>query len=373
MTALETSTRRVDAPSDAATLTFLALRSVQAGREYFVAVMPLKLVPRLLTYDGADLPAELRAQRVLSAARVPEIARYLTENPRGYVFSAITVSIDADPEFQPLDTVAGASVGRLVVPLTAKLLVNDGQHRRAAIEAALRERPDLGDETVPVVFFVDAGLKRAQQMFADLNRYALRPTRSLGILYDHRDPLAGLAREIATTVHPFANYTEVEKTSISNRSKKAFTLSSIYQGLETLLGRRRETLPQDDVDRAVGYWTRIGELIVIWGFVDETTSAFDLRQTHIHTYAVALHALAIAGAALIAAHPDDWVERLCALEELDWARTNRTVWEGRALQNGLISKAGASVPLTANVLKQKLGLPLNDKERALEEEFGRAD
>jgi hypothetical protein len=29
------------------------------------------------------------------------------------------------------------------------------------------------------VYFVDAGLKRCQQMFADLNRYAIRPTRSL--------------------------------------------------------------------------------------------------------------------------------------------------------------------------------------------------
>jgi DNA sulfur modification protein DndB len=369
MTTLETSKRRIDTPGDASTLTFLALRSVQAGREYFVAVLPLKLVPRLLTYDGADLPAELRAQRVLNAARVPEIARYLTENPRGYVFSAITVSVDAHPEFEPLDAVAGASVGRLVVPLTAKLLVNDGQHRRAAIEAALQQRPELGDETVPVVFFVDAGLKRAQQMFADLNRYALRPTRSLGILYDHRDPLAALAREIASTVHPFAGYTELEKTSISNRSTKAFTLSSIYQALETLLGRRKDSLPQTDIDCAVEYWSQIGELILSWGFVDDTTSAFDIRQTHIHTYAVALHALAVAGAALIAAYPGDWPERLRVLEELDWSRANRAQWEGRALRGAHISKSGVSVPLTANVLKVKLGLPLTDKERALEEEI----
>jgi DNA sulfur modification protein DndB len=359
MPRIETSISTAGEP----TLTFMALRSVQAGREYFACVLPLKLVPRLLSFDESGLPAEQRAQRVLNAARVPEIARYLTENPRNYVLSALTASVDADPEFEPLEAVSGASVGRLVIPLTARLLVNDGQHRRAAIETAIKERPELGDETVPVVFFVDAGLKRAQQMFADLNRYALRPTRSLGILYDQRDPLAALAREIATNVHPFAGYTELEKTSISNRSTKLFTLSGIYQALEAFLGRRKGTIPEADVALAIEFWSRLGELIVGWGFVDDQTSAYELRQSHIHTYAVALHALGIAGGTLVAAHPDDWEERLAALRELDWSRTNREQWEGRAMHSGRISKAGASVGLTANALKERLGLELTEAEQ----------
>lgn len=368
MAALETSTPVSKLRAEGPTMTFLALRSVQAGREYFVAVLPLKLVPKLLTYDENGLPAELRAQRVLNAARVPEIARYLTENARGYVLSAITVSVDADPEFEPLESVGGASFGRLVIPAMARLLVNDGQHRRAAIETALKERPELGTETVPVVFFVDAGLKRAQQMFADLNRYALRPTRSLGILYDHRDPLAALAREVATTVPPFANHTELEKSSISNRSTKVFTLSGIYQGLEALLGRRRE-ITAADIELALDYWARVGELIAGWGFVDEQTSAFDLRQTHIHIYGVALHALGNVGAALIAAHPDDWAMRLKALEALDWSRANHAVWEGRVMHGRRISKAGAAVTLTTNVLKQHLGLTLGEHEQSVESDF----
>ncbi len=45
----------------------------------------------------------------------------------------------------------------------------------AAIEEALKVRPELGDETLSVVFLHDAGLKRSQQMFADLNRHAISP------------------------------------------------------------------------------------------------------------------------------------------------------------------------------------------------------
>lgn len=352
---------------DGAAMTFLALRAVQAGREYFVTVCPLRWLPRLFSFDEPDLPAELRAQRVLNAARIPEIARYLVDNPTSYVLSAITASIDDEVGFEPLEVISGASVGKLTVPLTARLLVNDGQHRRAAVEEALRQRPAIGDETVAVIFFLDAGLKRSQQMFADLNRYALKPTRSLGILYDHRDPLAQLARQIVASVEPFVGYTELEKTSISNRSTKLFTLSGVYQAAEALLGRRRAVLSDEDVELAVRFWAAAGRLLRGWGFISADRSAAELRKDFIHTHAVALHALGLAGADLVAAQPEDWEEALELLGDLDWSRRNGALWEGRALRSGRISKAGPSVLLTANVLKTRLSLPLSAAEQALEE------
>ena len=76
--------------------------------------------------------------------------------------------------------------------MSARFLINDGQHRRAAIESALRDRPELAEETISVIFFVDAGLRRSQQIFADLNRHVVRPPKSLSVLYDHRDPMTEL-------------------------------------------------------------------------------------------------------------------------------------------------------------------------------------
>ncbi len=153
---------------------------------------PLKLVPKILLFQEEELPPELRAQRVLNKARVPEIANYVTSNRTNYIFSSITASIDAKVIFDNLKLADETleDIGKLRVPMDARILVNDGQHRRAAIEEALKEHPDLGDETISVVFFIDVGLKKSQQMFADLNKHAIRPTRSIGILYDHRDPLS---------------------------------------------------------------------------------------------------------------------------------------------------------------------------------------
>ena len=78
---------------------------------------------------------------------------------------------------------------------------------------------------VPVLFFIDKGLQRSQQMFADLNKHAVRPSDSLSTLYDHRDPGSELARFVAMSVEGFKGMTEMEKSSISNRSVKLFTLS----------------------------------------------------------------------------------------------------------------------------------------------------
>ena len=44
-------------------------------------------------------------------------------------------------------------------------MINDGQHRRAAIEKALTENPDLRKDTIAVVFFKDKGLKSLNKCF----------------------------------------------------------------------------------------------------------------------------------------------------------------------------------------------------------------
>jgi len=367
----ETSTARPHAkPESGITVTFLALRGVQAGREYFVALCPLKLVPRLFAFHDPELPPELRAQRALNTARVPEIARYLVENPSSFVLSALSASVDGDVIFEELHTGGGSAFGQLSMPMESRLLINDGQHRRAAIEAALEERPELGNETVPVILFLDAGLTRSQQMFADLNRYAVKPTRSLGILYDRRDPLARLACDIATTVEPFRDHTEMEKTSLSNRARMVFTLSALYQGVTALLGNPKGTeVSADEAATATRYWTTVGELIRTWGFVKPGFTSAELRGAYVHTHAVALHALGIAGAALIARRPAGWEASMKKLASIDWTRSN-PLWEGRAVRNGQITKAGPSVTLTANVIKTRLGLGLTEEEARHEKRLG---
>ena len=361
-------------PSESFSYVFSALRGTQAGREYYVAMCPMKLIPKIFLFDEDEIPPELKAQRTLNRARVPEIAQYMLENYAEYVFSAITASVDGEVRFQPNgESGHHSNMGQIVIPMTARFIINDGQHRRAAIEEALKERPELGSETISVVLFVDGGLKRSQQMFADLNKHAVRPTKSLGILYDFRDPLSQLSRKLIAMVPCFKGFTETEKTTISNRSIKLFTLSSVYQGTRALLNKPKngQISPQEEL-LALEFWTAVGKHIPEWQLAREKkVSAAELRRDYIHAHGLALHALGIAGKSLIASEPKRWKERLEALSKVDWSRSNTKLWEGRAMVGGRVSKAHNNVVLTSGVLKRSLGLSLSAEERKVESHFSK--
>ena len=348
---------------------FAAIRGIQAEREYYVVMCPLKLIPKVFLFDEEELPAELRAQRTLNQARIPDIAGYMVENPSEYVFSAITASIDGDVHFIP----EGAEgykrdIGMLHVPMQSSFIINDGQHRRAAIEAAIKENPELGDETISVVLFIDAGLGRCQQMFADLNKHAVRPTKSLSILYDHRDEMAALAVELANTVPVFKGLTEMEKTTISHRSTSLFTLNAIFLATRAFLQKQKnDEIAEEEASLAHKFWVRMGEIIPEWRLIiRRKISASELRKNYVHSHGVVLQALGEAGSELVKLYPDTWEQHLQCLEEIDWRRANTELWEGRAMRRGKMSKAHDNLALTVNAIKMALNLPLNEKQNELE-------
>jgi len=96
----------------------------------------------------------------------------------------LAASIDGKTRFDSMGQKGvGERLGLLRGDMNAHFVINDDQHGLAAIEMVLEENPPIWDETIAVVFFVDQGLNRSRQMFADLNEHAVRPTKSLGLLY----------------------------------------------------------------------------------------------------------------------------------------------------------------------------------------------
>ena len=354
---------------------FPVIRGIQAQREYYVSMCPVRLLSKLFLFDEEELVPELRAQRQLNKSRVPELSRYIVENSDNYVFSAITVSIDAEVTFERVaDNGVDNRMGKLHIPMTARFIVNDGQHRRAAIERALREKPELGDETIAVVFFLDIGLARCQQMFADLNRYAIRPSKSLGILYDHRDETAKLTKALIAKSPVFRDVVELERTALSPRSRRLFTLSAIYQATGELVSGMDEGNPNDLAVVALGFWEKLASCLEEWNCVRRgELTAGELRTTYIHSHGVALQALARAGGSLIRRYPRLWQEKLATLGEMDWRRENSSLWEGRALSGGRVSRGNQNVVLTANAIKHHLGLALSVEEQRAEDAFVRGN
>lgn len=353
------------------TLNFPVLRGIQAGREYYVTMWTLRMLRRVSTFDETELPPELRAQRILNKARIPGIAHYILDNPKDYVFSAITVSIDSEVEFEPLSNLPGEDrLGILKVPAEARFIINDGQHRRAAILSALDQKPELGNETISVVFFLDIGLARSQQMFADLNRYAIRPSRSLGLLYDHRNDKAKLAKLVVLKSAVFRDIVDMEKNSLAPRSRKLFTLSAFYNACADLVDELATGHLDTDADLAREYWEAVAKHFPMWLQVrDGRMPASELREGYIHAHGIALQALGKAGNTLLKSQPGKWKPSLKALAGIDWARANARLWEGRALIGGKVSKVTTNVVLATNVIKIALGLPFTAEEKAVEDAF----
>ena len=351
--------------------TFPAVRGIQAGRPCYIAMCPMRIIPKLFIFDEDNVPAELRAQRILNHQRIPEIRNYLVENPTDYTLSSLTVSIDTRVDFSPMsDTGAGQNIGTLSVPMDAKILINDGQHRRAAIEEAIKENPELGYDNISVLFFIDEGLSRSQQMFADLNKHAVRPSDSISTLYDLRDSLSELSRYVQKNVKLFSRLTELEKSSISNRSTKLVTLSSIKNASKALLRKgSKDQFSTDEKNITVAFWNEVSANMNDWQLaLQKKVAPADLRNDYIHAHGVMLQAMGQIGSDILSNRSKDWKEILTKLESIDWARANPD-WEGRAMVQGRISKARVHVMLTGNYIKTKLGVPLTPSEAEAEKAF----
>lgn len=318
-------------PQEEASLVFQAVKGIQANKEYFISMVPLSTIPKLFVFTDDELPPEVRAQRTLNKSRIPEMCNYIVNNPNSYVFSSLTVSVDTDIVFTPVSE-EHPYLGTIRIPMQAKCLINDGQHRKAAIEAALKKKPQLRYEHISVVFYHDLGLKKSQQMFSDLNRYAIRPTKSLNILYDDRDPLSCLVRKMTQELPFFENLVEMEKTSISNRSKKLFTLSAIYHCTKALLkdieadAKQFQSIAQD-------FWQAIYDCNEEWQAVAENhLKAADIRREYICSLGVTLSALGMAGNKLLKSYPDEWRKRIQILANVDWNKRSET-WSGLVVIN----------------------------------------
>src|SRR5215510_10850120 len=285
-------------------VSFPTMRGTMGGRQYYATVFSLAEIPRLFKFTEWDqFTPELRAQRVLNTSRVPDIAKYILDNEEGYLFSSITASFSTPVKFAPSDV--SADLGTLEMELeNTEFIINDGQHRCAAIAAALKENPALGKDKISVLLFPTENLERLQQMFSDLNRFAHKTSKSLDILYDHRDNLSALTMDVSEEVEVFRGMVDKEKITIPLRSAKIFTLSTLYDANEELIGDKVEKRGTNDfaakVKTVVEYWTTMASVVTDWRKVKEgDLKAAELRQEKINTHAVVMRALGGVGRALI--------------------------------------------------------------------------
>lgn len=350
---------------------FPAIRGTQAGRDYYVIMCPLSIVSKLFLFNEGELPPEYRSQRILNKKRIPEMSSYIVNNPNDYVFSSLTASIDGHCDFSPLNEEIDNKIGILKVAMDSRLLINDGQHRRAAIEEALKEQPALADETISIVLFLDEGLNRSQQIFADLNKHAVNVSKSIGVLYDSRDPVAMYTKQLMNSNRNINNFTDKENSSIAKYSAKLFSLSSINETNRKLF-KGLDLTDTNVIEYATFFWDSLCNNMLEWQQVfEKKLSASELRLNYVNSNGVVLEALGLIGNQLYGEKAETLNELFSKLKAIDWHRENAE-WKHRAIDsNGRIAKSSTYVKLTCNLIKLKLELPLSKDELTAENKMGK--
>ncbi len=340
---------------------FPAVKGIQAETDYYVTMVPCKYLSKLFKIDNEEVLPEFRAQRKLNLNRIPEIRDYIINNRDSYVFSALAASIDGDFIFNEIQD----SIGILEIDMDARFLINDGQHRNAAIQNAIEEDETLGNETIPVVFFADKGLERSQQMFTDLNKYAVKPSKSQNTFYDHKDPLSIMSRNIIESNQFLKNYTDVENDALGKFSAKLFTLNSFYTANKMIVGSKKLT---DELTRFCNnYWNLVVANIVEWKMLENKELAKkSLREEYIITQNVVLYAFGKLGAFFLNNPNFKMEDYLINLNKINWLRTDPQ-WDGRTIINGKIAVKTQNINLTYLKIKELIGIELSPAEKEMNE------
>lgn len=344
---------------------FPAVRGIQAGREYYISMIPLKLLSRLFPTSDEIIMPEYRAQRRINEARIPEITNYILQNRDTYVFSALSASIDGNYNFCPT---SDYNIGVLEVDMESVFLINDGQHRKAAIMAAMEEDSTLNNETISIVFFADEGLSRSQQMFTDLNKHAVKTSNSLSTLYDARDEIAVATKKIIESIPFLKRYTDKERDILGKNSSNLFTLNMIYKANKKII--HGDKCNDSDTRFLIKFWDLVSKNITEWQEVyNKTLTKKCLREDYIVALAITISSFGKLGRYFYDNKNVDMNKHLSQLKDMDWLRTNDE-WVGRTIRkNGKVMNSEKAISLTCSLIKQKVGLPLTKEEKLKEKEF----
>lgn len=338
---------------------FPAVKGIQAGNEYYICMIPLGLLDKIFIIENGDVLPEYRAQRRLNELRIPEICDYILNNRNSYVFSALAASVDGNMNFISNNA---ENIGLLEIDMGASFLINDGQHRKAAISAAIREDDSLKDETISVVIYKDKGLQRSQQMFTDLNKHAVTTSKSLNTLYETKDPVALITKNTVNSIAFLRKYTDKEKDNLSKYSSNIFTLNTFFTANKRIVKLINDT---KDAEKFIfDFWNNVVLNMREWNEMDSgELSKKSLREDYIITQGLIILALGRLCEFYFLNPEIDMICSLKGLYKIDWLRNNEECWMNRAIKpNGKINRNEQGIFLTYIQIKRLLSLPISTEE-----------
>jgi DNA sulfur modification protein DndB len=205
-------------------------------------------------------------------------------------------------------------------------------------------------------------------MFTDLNKHAVKTSNSIAELYDSRDPLAVVTRNVISKIKFLNAFTDKEKDILGKYSSNLFTLSTFYNANKRII--RSVPITSEIEAFLLRYWKLVCQNVLPWkDLSNRDISKVDLRENYIVTQSVIIQVLGRLGNFFFS-NPEYVMEQnLQKLQDVDWKRDCED-WALRTIRaNGRMINNEEAITLTCNVLKKHLSLPLDEFEQGKENAF----
>jgi DGQHR domain-containing protein len=124
--------------------------------------------------------------------------QYLESHKDNYVLTPLVAHVESAVLFDPITE--HEDVGLLHIPLTANLVIRDGQHHCAAIQQAITENPELGLDTISIMLIPASKASRKAEVTTALDYTQAKSNWSLRVLHDQENSLAELTKQIVNSI-----------------------------------------------------------------------------------------------------------------------------------------------------------------------------
>lgn len=175
-------------------------------------------------------------------------------------------------------------------------------------------------------------------MFIDLNKHAVTTSKSLNTLYESKDRVAIITKNVVDSIEFLRKYTDKEKDNLSKFSSNIFTLNTFYTAHKRLI----KIIGDDENSEKFIYdfWCNVVKNMREWNEMDRgELSKKSLREDYIITQGLIILSLGRLCEFFCQNKYIDKEKALKKLKQIDWLRNNETCWMNRAIKpNGKINR-----------------------------------
>lgn len=214
-----------------------AIRSQMGIWVYYVSTMSFDDVNKFVRPINDELHKSVLLSDMIQRSitdNYKSIAHYLETQDERFFNALILAVYDGRPVWNEIRIEGEGeediyNLGLLSLTGEEKIFPVDGQHRVEGIKQALKDKPELGNERIAVIFVGhsknDAGMQKTRRMFSTLNRYAKPVSLRDIIALDEDDVVAIASRELIDNEDLFSDgkIFDAKTKALPESNTKAFT------------------------------------------------------------------------------------------------------------------------------------------------------